>query len=184
VGTLDLPKYQRREVSPMKPDLTHTHGYAQAYTALGWALVGIPAGSKAPSTFGWQTKAAPLDYWDKNPSHNIGLLHSLSGTVALDIDEMQNTRTIFEALNIDLDAILASAPRIVGRPDRGKVLFRAPDGVTLTTRKISWPMPDDPRKTEVVFELRAGSVQDVLPPSIHPDTGQPYTWAGRDVADG
>ncbi|TLX65088.1 DNA primase [Stutzerimonas nosocomialis] len=27
-----------------------------------------------------------------------------------------------------------------------------------------------------VFELRAGAVQDVLPPSIHPDTGQPYTW--------
>ena len=158
--------------------------YVEKYTALGWALVGIPAGSKAPSTFGWQTKAAPLDYWDKNPSHNIGLLHSLSGTVALDIDEMQNTRTIFEALNIDLDAILASAPRIVGRPDRGKVLFRAPDGVTLTTRKISWPRPDDPRKTEVVFELRAGSVQDVLPPSIHPDTGKPYTWAGPDVASG
>lgn len=27
-----------------------------------------------------------------------------------------------------------------------------------------------------VFELRAGAVQDVLPPSIHPDTGQPYSW--------
>ncbi|MFJ3259671.1 bifunctional DNA primase/polymerase [Pseudomonas sp. NPDC086581] len=27
-----------------------------------------------------------------------------------------------------------------------------------------------------VFELRAGDVQDVLPPSIHPNTGQPYTW--------
>lgn len=27
-----------------------------------------------------------------------------------------------------------------------------------------------------VFELRGGDVQDVLPPSIHPGTGQPYTW--------
>jgi predicted P-loop ATPase len=27
-----------------------------------------------------------------------------------------------------------------------------------------------------VLELRAGDVQDVLPPSIHPDTGQPYSW--------
>jgi putative DNA primase/helicase len=27
-----------------------------------------------------------------------------------------------------------------------------------------------------VFELRAGLVQDVLPPSIHPGTGKPYTW--------
>ena len=154
------------------------------YTALGWALVGIPAGSKAPSTFGWQTKATPPDYWTKNPSHNVGLLHSLSGTVALDIDHLENTRTIFDALNIDLDAIMAGAPRIVGRPDRGKVLFRAPDGMTLTTRKISWPVDGDPRKTEVVFELRAGSVQDVLPPSIHPDTGMPYTWAGTPLANG
>lgn len=154
------------------------------YQALGWALVGIPAGQKAPSTFGWQTRAAERSYWEQNPSHNVGLLHSLSGTVALDLDSMENTRLIFEALNMDLDAMMASAPRIVGRPDRGKVLFAAPSGANLTTRKISWPVPDDPRKTEVVFELRAGSVQDVLPPSIHPDTGKPYTWAGPDIQNG
>jgi hypothetical protein len=145
---------------------------------MGWALVGIPAGSKAPTTFGWQQRATPPEYWVDHPSHNIGLLHSLSGTCALDIDHMAHTRLICEALNIDLDAILASAPRIVGRPDRGKVLFRVPDGVDLTTRKISWPVEGDPRKTEVIFELRAGSVQDVLPPSIHPDTGNAYHWAG------
>lgn len=27
-----------------------------------------------------------------------------------------------------------------------------------------------------VFELRGGAVQDLLPPSIHPGTGKPYTW--------
>jgi len=160
--------------------LTQVH----RYHALGWALVGIPAGSKAPSTFGWQTKATPAEYWDANPTHNVGLLHSLSGTVALDIDHLENTRSAFAALNIDLDAIMASAPRIVGRPDRGKVLFAAPGGEHLTTRKISWPVDGDPRKTEVVFELRAGSVQDVLPPSIHPDTGNPYTWAGPSIDNG
>ena len=161
-----------------------THEHALEYAQLGLALVGIPAGSKAPSTFGWQTKSTSPEYWTQNPSHNIGLLHSLSGTVALDIDHLENTRTIFDALNIDLDAVTASAPRIVGRPDRGKVLFRAPDGDPLTTRKISWPVDGDPRRTEVVFELRAGSVQDVLPPSIHPDTGNPYRWAGPSIADG
>lgn len=34
----------------------------------------------------------------------------------------------------------------------------------------------DTFKKFTVFELRAGLVQDVLPPSIHPDTGKPYTW--------
>lgn len=164
----------------MSGTLTDTYEYANAYVEKGWALVAIPAGSKAPTSFGWQTKATPADYWKSHPTHNIGILHSLSGTCALDIDHMDNTRTICEALNIDLDAILQSAPRIVGRPDRGKVLFRVPEGDPLSTRKISWPVDGDPRRTEVVFELRAGSVQDVLPPSIHPDTEQPYTWAGKD----
>ena len=163
--------------NPMTID-TNALDFAKRYAALGWALVAIPAGKKAPSTFGWQQRAAPVDHWQSNPNHNIGLLHGLSGTCALDIDDMQNTRLICEALNIDLDKILAECPRIVGRPDRGKVLFRAPDDVTLTTRKISWPVNGDPRRTEVVFELRAGSVQDVLPPSIHPDTQMPYSWAG------
>ena len=148
------------------------------YDKMGWALVPIPAGSKRPTTFGWQTKPAPISHWDANPTHNVGLLHALSGTVAFDIDNMEHTRLICAAMNIDLDSILNGAPRIVGRPDRGKVLFRAPDDIQLTTRKISWPVEGDPRQTEVVFELRAGSVQDVLPPSIHPDTGAPYRWAG------
>ena len=34
----------------------------------------------------------------------------------------------------------------------------------------------DPFKRFTVFELRAGLVQDVFPPSIHPGTGKPYTW--------
>jgi hypothetical protein len=114
----------------------------------------------------------------------MGLLHQLSGTAAVDIDHVENTRLIFEELGIDYDAIMASAPRIVGRLDRGKALFRAPSGIDLTTRKISWPSRDDPRRTEVVFELRAGAVQDVLPPSIHPDTGNQYRWEGPSIQDG
>lgn len=35
-----------------------------------------------------------------------------------------------------------------------------------------------------VFELRAGPVQDVLPPSIHPGTGTPYIWKTPPVAAG
>ena len=157
---------------------------------LGWSLVTIPAGSKAPKTMGWQkpeqaisTAQAAKEYWTANPEHNVGLLHSASGTVALDIDNVAWTRIIFDGLGLDYDAIMAQAPRIVGRKDRGKVLFRAPRGIELSRRAISWPNPDT-GKSEVVFEFRAGAVQDVLPPSIHPDTGNPYTWAGRSVWDG
>ena len=63
------------------------------YAAMGWRLVGIPAGSKAPKTYGWQQGGTAPEYWDANPTHNVGLLHSLSGTCALDIDSMASTRT-------------------------------------------------------------------------------------------
>lgn len=156
---------------------------------LGWYLVTIPAGTKGPTSFGWQkpekaiyTPEMALEYWGKNPAHNVGLLHSASGTVALDVDHVENTKIIFGELGLDYEAIMASAPRIVGRPGRGKALFKAPKA-ELTTHKVAWPTKDNPRKTEVVFELRAGAVQDVLPPSIHPDTGKPYIWAGPSVFD-
>jgi len=42
-----------------------------------------------------------------------------------------------------------------------------------------------PEMTQItILEFRCGTrdgltVQDVLPPSIHPDTGQPYKWGGK-----
>jgi hypothetical protein len=156
---------------------------------LGWYLVTIPAGSKGPTRFGWQQPEKALSdpdaarlYYEQNPNHNVGLLHGASGTCAVDIDNVEWTKIIFEELGIDFSEMMQAAPQIIGRENRGKLIFKAP--ADLITHKISWPVQDDPRKTEVVFELRAGSVQDVLPPSIHPDTGRPYEWAGRSIFDG
>ena len=156
---------------------------------LSWYLVTIPAGSKGPTKFGWQKPEQALsdpdaarEYYEQNPTHNVGLLHGASKTCAVDIDNVEYTKIIFEELGIDFSELMQSAPQIIGRENRGKLIFKAPDD--LGTHKISWPVKDDPRKTEVVFELRAGATQDVLPPSIHPDTGRPYEWAGRSIFDG
>jgi putative DNA primase/helicase len=48
--------------------------------------------------------------------------------------------------------------------------------VKLHKRTLVWPRPSPDRKPVTVLELRAGCVQDVLPPSIHPSTGKPYVW--------
>ncbi len=156
---------------------------------LGWFLVSIPPGTKGPTKFGWQKPERALSdpeqarlYYEENPNHNVGLLHGASGTCAIDIDSVENTQLIFESLGIDFSELMQSAPQIIGRENRGKLIFKAPPD--LITHKISWPTKEDPRKTEVVFELRAGAVQDVLPPSIHPDTNRPYSWAGRSIFDG
>jgi len=51
-------------------------------------------------------------------------------------------------------------------------------------REAALRMAAEPFKKLTVFELRAGLVQDVLPPSIHPSTGKPYTWRKAPDANG
>jgi len=45
-----------------------------------------------------------------------------------------------------------------------------------TAREALYKADAENYKRFTVFELRAGLVQDVLPPSTHPGTGKPYTW--------
>lgn len=148
---------------------------AAAYVRNKWALVAIPRGQKGPRTPGWNknenaittaTRAAKLN------GHNLGLLHEFSGTCTLDVDDLKAARAYLKGQGIDLDALL-KAPGAVqiksGRPNRAKLLYRLPKGVkTLPTHKLA----------DGALELRCAGVQDVLPPSIHPDTGKPYKWAG------
>ncbi|UPF02913.1 bifunctional DNA primase/polymerase [Pseudomonas mosselii] len=51
-------------------------------------------------------------------------------------------------------------------------------------REAAFRLAAEPFKKVTVFELRGGLVQDVLPPSIHPGTGKPYTWRTAPVAGG
>ncbi|EGH64155.1 bifunctional DNA primase/polymerase [Pseudomonas syringae pv. actinidiae str. M302091] len=53
-----------------------------------------------------------------------------------------------------------------------------------TAREALYRADAENYKRFTVFELRAGLVQDVLPPSIHPGTGKPYTWRTPPDAEG
>lgn len=142
------------------------------YAALGWALVPIPHGTKGPNKRGWNLREncqLPPGW-----SANVGLAHAYSGTAALDIDRLDDTATYLQAHGIDVSALL-SAPDAVqvtsGRTNRAKLLYRMPE--PLPTKKLA----------NGAFELRSASadgltVQDVLPPSVHPETGKPYEWIG------
>lgn len=154
----------------------------KSYTDLDWYLVPIPAGQKGPTSYAWNQKQnalfgpSAIEFYTRNPTWNVGLLHQFSGTCTIDIDHMEWTRIAFEGLGIDFDALMASTARIRGREGRGKLLFRSHRD-DLTRHSIAWPNKDG-RGTTTVFELRGGAVQDVLPPSMHPDTMQPYAWEG------
>jgi hypothetical protein len=102
-----------------------------------------------------------------------GLLHALSGTCALDLDDLAAARAWWAEHSVDIDA-LRNDPNSVhitsGRAGRDKLLYNLSKPLRTIKPKGSG------------FELRCAtaggeSVQDVLPPSVHPLTKRPYQWA-------
>ena len=150
-----------------------------AYIRHGWSLVPIPPGTKGPTgaaAVGWNKREKCLkDQTELVNGYGIGLAHAYSGTMAFDIDNWDAT----VAQGIDLDALYAAPDAVIinsGRPGHGKLLYRMPFGLALPSKKIIV-------NASTAYELRCATangltVQDVLPPSIHPDTRQPYHWAG------
>lgn len=147
------------------------------YQSIGIRCCAIAPNNKSPSAPQWQKLGRELP--EAPPEqYGLGLLHVSSKTCALDIDDLAKARELLAEHEIDLDALLA-APDAVridsGRPGRAKLIYRLGD--PLPTRKVV-------RDGQTILELRCATtmgdnVQDVLPPSVHPDTGQPYQWVGQ-----
>lgn len=142
------------------------------YCRTGWMLVEIPLGHKGPVTDRWNVKEMCIGDPDVAEwlHGNVGLAHAYSGTCAVDIDDLDKAHAWLQDNGIDLSKLLNArdAVRIESRPGRAKLLYR-----------VSKPLPSF--KLGKSFELRCAAgngltVQDVLPPSIHPITGKPYTW--------
>ena len=152
-----------------------------AYIRHGWKLVPIPPGTKGPRAIGWnRAEGAINSQADLPPGYGIGLAHAYSGTMALDIDNWDMALKILSDQGVDIAALYAAPDAVIidsGRTGRGKLLYRMPEGYVLPSRKVI-------RDAITVYEIRCATsanltVQDVLPPSIHPDTQQPYRWAGN-----
>jgi hypothetical protein len=151
--------------------------HVACYAEHGMALVAIEKGTKAPKTKGWQTTqpeapAAAVARFRERPGCGVGVVLGTSSPELcdLDIDNMDGSIRWCADHGIDLGALLndPTIPRTEGKPGRAKLLFLAPAG--LATRKVGEAAGSH------ALELRAGGVQDVLPPTMHPDTGKPYRW--------
>ncbi len=152
-----------------------------AYISRGWALVPIPPGSKGPTTEGWNRSENRLkSQADLPPGHGIGLAHAYSHTMALDIDNWDEASGLLALAGINLNALYDAPDAVIidsGRQGRGKLLYEMPFGMVLPSKKVN-------SGGKALYELRCGTanrltVQDVLPPSIHPLTNAPYRWAGK-----
>ncbi len=162
------------------PDLEH-------YLELGFGLVHIQIGSKAPKGNGWQenpitTTEEAAKAW--RHGGNVGMVHAHSGTLALDVDDYEGTKGALERVGISLGDLLNAPGAKIKSPRGIKPLYRLPEGVTLKRVALSWAtaetcgLPKREQTLETIFELRAGFTQDVLPGSIHPDRST-YEWLDK-----
>lgn len=153
-----------------EPNETQPSPSFAEYAAHGWKLCGIDVGKKAPTYIGWNEK--PIIEDAVGGLDGAGILHVLSGTAALDLDDLESARPWLLERGVDVDALLndpAAVQITSGRNHRAKLLYRM-------KRPLRTVKPKDSG-----LELRCAtadgkSVQDVLPPSIHPITKRPYEW--------
>jgi hypothetical protein len=160
--------------------------YARRYVErFGMHLVPIEPLRKYPLANDWgntalSTPDAAESFYNAHPDWNMGAALGPSAMCSLDIDCLESFRTICECYGIDLDALLKTTPTIQGASKGMRLMFAVPAGADLPYHKLNWKREDEPAKSYTVFELRAATDgkqrQDVLPPSIHPDTGKPYRW--------
>jgi len=153
----------------------------------GLALVKIPKGTKAPVINEWNKRNNVITQPNESDllnDSNIGLAHAYcnpSPTCAIDIDNLSDTRIWMQQNKIDLDSLLNASDAVSifsGKSNSAKLIYRLPSTVgALKTKMI--------RNTEgkSMLEFRCASsdgltVQDVIPPSIHP-SGTQYQWGGK-----
>lgn len=152
------------------------HQWAEYFRALGFKLAPVPPGRKGPTAPGWPEADTLPEHWRKHPQDGLGVVLGPSHLVSLDLDSLPDARAVLTGLGLELDDLLAGAIQVRGNPARLRAIFRAPAGVDLGRKTLAWPPRAEGEKPVTVFEMRGGPVQDVLPPTVHPETGRPYEW--------
>ena len=148
---------------------------------LGLSYVPIPAGMKGPITPGWnQPESCSNDATEAHRlSGNVGIAHAYckTPTCAVDIDDGKEALRFLAAKGITLKSVLTqSCPAVMcsGRPNSLTAIYRLPEGVSpLLTKTVKV-------NGKIILEFRCATadgktVQDVIPPSIHP-SGTKYRW--------
>lgn len=154
---------------------------------IGWALVPIPPGQKGPVHKGWNKQSQCVKNSDQLhllEGMNIGLAHAYctpSPTCAIDVDNYKAAKPWLATYCINLNDLLEAPDAVViwsGKKNSLKLIYSLPTSVDpMVSTKINGP---DGR---VALEFRCATsdgktVQDVLPPSIHP-SGSTYKWMGH-----
>lgn len=159
--------------------------YTKEYIKSGFALIPIPSGTKGPKLKGWNNPDNAIHELTGISliTGNVGLCHAYSSpvTCALDIDDLAKSAIYLLRYGINLNDLLNAddAVQIIsGKENRAKLLYKLPDS------EKPFPTIQISENSGMLFELRCATrggktMQDVLPPSIHPETGKEYKWGGK-----
>lgn len=157
----------------------------QQYLVQGWRLTTIIPNTKRPFLDNWNhfehTLCASSEV---APNTSVGLCHAYSGTMCLDIDDWTLACETLRYHHIDLPRLYRAPDSVViqsGRTGHGKLLYRMPAGIPLPSKKLNGQRPNGQVFSFLEFRCATKdgrTVQDLLPPAIHPDTRRPYQWGG------
>lgn len=153
----------------------------------GHSVIPIAPGLKTPGRWsgghwtglpGWQRYCdAPApefqhEMWERWPDAGVGIAHGR--VVAIDVD--CDDAAISEA------AMQGAGPSPVRRRGRKgfAAYYAAGEGLADLPARVRWYRPANERPA---VELLLHGTQTVLPPSVHPDTGQPYRWLTLDTLE-
>lgn len=163
----------------------NTAQIAAAYIdKFGLSIVPLRPKDKRPYGNNWidiSSSKDAKDFYEAHPDCGIGVNLGKSRVCSADLDWPEALQIIdaefgfgFSTLSTEFCSLVGSAPRI---------MFKVPDNEDLGYCKLNWVGEDG--KSHTVLELRSvhsdddKQRQDVLPPSIHPDTKKPYQWIKR-----
>jgi hypothetical protein len=142
--------------------------YALLYRRHGYAPVPVRPGSKAPHINDWSRWCSELpsaellhEWAQRYPDAGIALaLGPASGITALDLDH-------------DIDGLHARIREAAGPSPVAK---RGQKGATWFYRYAGERSRSLRRQDQTVAEILASGRLVILPPTLHPVTGQPYIW--------
>jgi hypothetical protein len=156
----------------------------QNYASLGPKLLAqgfepIPVAGKRPVIKQWEDLELHPDRvanWAANGKGdlNVGLRTAKLAPIDVDIYDAEVSERVTKALV----GRFGDAPRRIGQRPKALLLYAALEAGTKITSPI-WVSPDEvEHRVEVL-----GIGQQFVAAGIHPDTHQPYSWEGENIAD-
>lgn len=167
--------------------------YAADYAADGYEIFPVDPATKAPLgelvPHGHKDATTDIDtinwWWQTRPDALIGC-RIPPGIVVLDIDPRHGGDDVWAAL-LDLHGPLESRSHFSGRGDGGFHIWLQHPGGDLTVKPLhAWAEQrglghaiNERKWSSGIDLLHHGHRYSILPPSPHPETGDPYTWANE-----